>query len=59
MKRELAKVRELSFGIYDSVHPRTRKRELSHFCTSPGKKWARWGEIRSHKLRLDRGRYRR
>jgi len=48
MKRELAKVRELSFGIYDSVDSRTRKRKLSHFCTSPGKKWARWGAIAPH-----------
>jgi len=38
MKRELAKDRELSFGIQDFLDSRTEIREPFHFCMSPGKK---------------------
>jgi hypothetical protein len=58
MRRELAKDGELVWhpGFYGFANPDT---DPSHFCTSAGKKMSEVGEVASHKLRPDRGRYQR
>jgi len=59
MKRELAKDRELSFGIQDFLDSRTEIREPVSFLHCRLEKYERGGGAASYKLRPDRACYRR